>query len=414
MTRKDLYQSILYKILDDFSGLAVNSASFDDIYDAIDNGDIQNAVSLLKSEPTLNSVVIPILNSINVNYTIGSSLLDIDCTGYFFMLFQNHSDAKYRRLIQYASPELTVFETERLFLNVTEYYETQLWMAIERCLVDNNRLQTMMNKLQAGSDDTYSVIYNKQILGIPIAAYVDVEELYAFALSKMLNAGSHVVVPTSLNYICPHPFNTVFNYNQNVEYKQYYDIYNVLDEWLHSSDLLMAFLKMYQILEYVVFREQFKEIVDNSTLKQSFLQQIKKLNLKDGERQTFVRVLPTIFSGFKTQCEPKLVNVGHTIEAQDFIKDYLTKDKVGSYLLHTGQAADVFDKGVAMFIYDMRCCIVHNKEAEFHITYHNVSIYQSVIPLMKEILLMMGEKIINLINNPNSKIRYTNKNLSLY
>lgn len=414
MTRGELYQAILYKILDKFSGLAVNSASFDDIYDAIDNGDIVNAVSLLKGEPTLNVVIIPVLNSILFSYSLGSSHTNIVDTGYDFMLFQNHTDAKYRRLIQYASPELAVFETERLFLGSTEFYETQLWMALERCLIDDNRLHTIMTKIRTGSDDTYSVIVNKNLLGVPLAANLDSEELYAFALSKMLNVGCHVVVPTTLNYTCPHPFNSVFNYNQNVEYKQYYDIYNVLDEWLHSSDLLMAFLKMYQILEYVVFREQFKEIVDNSTLKQSFLQQIKKLNQKDGERQTFLKVLPTIFSGFQARCEPKLANVGLPIEAEVFIKDYLTKDKVSSYLLHTGQAADVFDRGVATFIYDMRCCIVHNKEAEFHVTYHNVTTYQSIIPLMKEIMLIMGEKIIDLINNPASQIRYTSQNLCLY
>ena len=68
----------------------------------------------------------------------------------------------------------------------------------------------------------------------------------------------------------------------------------------------------------------------------------------------------------------------------------------------------------AKFIYDVRCCIVHNKEAEFHILYNNYEEYESIIPLMNEINRQMVDKIFNIINTINSDIHYTTPSLELY
>lgn len=414
MIRRALYQIMLSEILDNFTGLQDNSEEYLDIYDAIVNEDISNGINLLLAEVSLNQIIVPWLNTMRASYSVGSSVIDITDTDYIFKLFVSHTDEKYSRPFLSASRELTVFSTRELFKDTNDVYDITMWMAIERCSIDTNRRTTLFDQLKIGVDLTYCVIYNTTLLNIPAGTNIDVSELFAYALAKNLNQGQSVNMPTLLSYSFSAPFAPAFNFDTSVVYKQYYDIYDVLDEWLRSDNLLEAFLRMYQITEYIVFRHEFKVIIDRSSLKQSFLQQVKKLSNRDGERDTYTRVFPLLFTGFETRCQPLLVNAGPTAGSEDFIKDYLTKDKVQSYLRYTGQTANDFNKKIPTFIYDMRCCIVHNKEAEFHITPHNVSVYKPVIPLMEELLKIMGEKIVTLVNNPNSSIKYDTNSLHLY
>ena len=44
--------------------------------------------------------------------------------------------------------------------------------------------------------------------------------------------------------------------NNDAKYNQYIDIYDVISEWNDCKDVLSAFLKMYQILEYIVYRKE--------------------------------------------------------------------------------------------------------------------------------------------------------------
>ena len=378
------------------------------------NENIGETIDRLLAETSLSLVIKPWLNTMKESYCEGSSIVEINDANYAFELFQTHSDKKYSRPFMMATAELTVFPTCELFKAGHEQYDSTFWMAIERCSIDEGRRKRLFDKMSAGADDTFCVIYSELALYIPSGTNVSIPELYAYALSYYLNQGKQVNMPTELTYSFTPPFVPAFNYKTNVVYQQYYDIYDVLDEWIRSDNLLEAFLKMYQITEYIVFRHEFKAIIDNATLKQSFLQQVKKLNNKDGERSTYLRVFPTIFTGFAATCQSLLANVGDTAGAEDFIKNYLSKDKAQSYLRNGGQSADEFNKNIPQFIYDMRCCIVHNKEAEFHITPHNISVYKSVLPLMKEILKLMGEKIVTLVNDPASAIKYNIGSLPLY
>lgn len=86
------------------------------------------------------------------------------------------------------------------------------------------------------------------------------------------------------------PILASFNYNKDIVYKEYYDIYDVLNDWLHAEDILTAFLKMYQIAEYMVYRKQMAEIVNRANVKQSFLRETKNLSSKytKNERDTVI------------------------------------------------------------------------------------------------------------------------------
>lgn len=414
MTRQVLYQNMLSDILDRFTNLQNGTEDYLDIYDVIVDGDIPLSINSLLAEPSLSACVSPWLNTMRDSYNGGTAGLEVTDAGYVIALFQTHSDQKYNRPFIFASTELTAFSARNLFIDAGDSYDPTLWIGIERCSLDSARRTMLFDKLTAGEDDTYCVVYHPTLLNIPGGAAVNLSELYAYALVRNLNEGHPHAQPSELAFSFTPPLTPVFGYDSSVTYQQYYDIYDVLDEWLRADDLLDAFLKMYQITEYVVFRHEFKAIIDHSELKQSFLQQIKRLSQKEGEKSVYLRVFPTLFSGFYATCQPHLNNAGATVGAEDFIKDYLTKDKVQSYLRYTGQTPVEFDKHIPEFIYDMRCCIVHNKEAEFHITRNNVSVYRPVLPLMKEIMKLMCEKIVMMVNDSGAAINYGRESFRLY
>ena len=124
---------------------------------------------------------------------------------------------------------------------------------------------------------------------------------------------------------------------------------------------------------------------------------------EQGERGTIVENLPLVF-GVLTATEPNIA------KAEPFIKKYLGQDKNHTHgYLHPGMNAADKSKALARFIYDMRCCIVHNKEAEFHVSYNNYEEYKNVIPLLKEVHKLLAKKVWDLMNQPGSIISFENE-----
>lgn len=65
----------------------------------------------------------------------------------------------------------------------------------------------------------------------------------------------------------------------------------------------------------------------------------------------------------------------------------------------------------------LRCSIVHNKATELHFSRSNVSQYRDIVPLMKKIIRVMEEQIVNLIgcNDPNKRLLdYHSQTFNLY
>lgn len=83
------------------------------------------------------------------------------------------------------------------------------------------------------------------------------ENLYAFALASSMNNKDSIEVPQELVFSWgTNPILASFDYNKNIVYKEFYDIYDVFNDWLHATDILTAFIKMYQIAEYMIYRSQ--------------------------------------------------------------------------------------------------------------------------------------------------------------
>lgn len=414
MTRKELYERALSFILTAHSQLIPGTDPYLDIEDYIVNEDMDMAANALLAAPNIPITLKPFLLSISSTFSQANKEDDIIPEYDIIELFKPLSSTqKYQRDFYYRGAGLSVVESSFLYPDDnTVAYNEDIWLTLQNVLLIDALREDLINRLARGRESGYLIGFNKGALGYPVAtadADVDRENLYAFALASSLKDHRKLEIKDDLKYNNTLLALHAFNYNYKIVYQQYYDIVDVIDEWLHADDILVAFTKMYQIVEYIVYRKQMYSIVNSSSLKQSFLRGVKTMtkNYEDTERVSVTKGIKALFSGIR----PSILNIR---AAQVFIGEYFGKSKTGNlYLCDTTPVNDM-DDSIARFIYDMRCSIVHNKEAELHITYSNYEIYRSVIPLAVEVHDAMMVKIWDLLNTENNGIEYNKKQLDLY
>ena len=151
------------------------------------------------------------------------------------------------------------------------------------------------------------------------------------------------------------------------------------------------------------------DIVNRANIKQSFLRETKALSSKytEGERSMIINTFPRLFNDFH-------LNNAEVINSWTFVDKYFGKSKNGNHYLDTSKPQTEIDTGVARFIYDTRCSIVHNKESEFHILYNNYDEYKDIVPLMVSINNIMAEKILEILKTVRPAIHYEAQTLELY
>lgn len=412
MKRLELYKGLLKNILKKYSGISSGSDDYEDINDYLDNDNVGQALDMLNSTATLKQGLSPLLTSMKNHLRDGNTFLSDDIRNEgTIKLFQPHSDQKYSRSLIYFSNNLSIVETSTLYLSNSETYSLECLMLLESIFINNKRQKEMLDDLHKRKKyNTYIIQMNKAGLGLDKKEKKKYENLYAYALAASMNQKKAIDIPKGLRFTWnTTPVSSNFDYNKNIIYQEYYDIYDVFNDWLHARDILTAFIKMYQISEYMIYRTQMAEIVNRANIKQSFLRETKNLSSKylKNERETIISTFPKLFDNFS-------LNVNDVNASWSFVDLYFGTTKKGDHYLDTTKSQQEIDKGVARFIYDTRCAIVHNKESEFHILYNNYDEYQSIVPLMKSINNIMATKIINLLNTENPVIHYAHKKLDLY
>lgn len=307
-----------------------------------------------------------------------------------------HSDKRYSRCLNYFDNSLRIIETSTLYKNRNETYSLECLLFIESIVADKNRQKKLLKELlRKEQKNTYIIEVDKSGLGLMKTEANNFENLYAFALASSMNNKDSIEIPQELVFSWgTNPILASFDYNKNIVYKEFYDIYDVFNDWLHATDILTAFIKMYQIAEYMIYRSQMVEIVNRANIKQSFLRETKNLSAKyvKSERDTIIANFSKLFNSFSL--DPREVTASWS-----FVDQYFGEANGGGHYLDTTKPQNNIDKGVARFIYDTRCAIVHNKESEFHIQYNNYEDYKDIVPLMRSINDIMAKKILEIINS---------------
>lgn len=411
MKRLEIYKHLLSNVLKNYSGINNGSDEYCDIQDYLDNDNIIQALQGLNT-PTLSISLKPLLLTM-IDYLNDSSLVldeNISVIGQLKM-FQKHSNKKYSRPVSFFSAHIKVVETRSLYKNPTERYSVDEMLLLEYIFIDSIRQKNMLKELlRKEKSDTYIIQLDKTAIGLNKNEAGNLENIYAFAFAASLNAKKKIDIPGELQYSWGDtPIFASFSYDKNIVYKEYYDIYDVFNDWLHATDILTAFLKMYQIAEYMIYRSQMTDIVNRANIKQSFLRETKALSSKytEGERSMIINTFPRLFNDFH-------LNNAEVINSWTFVDKYFGKSKNGNHYLDTSKPQTEIDTGVARFIYDTRCSIVHNKESEFHILYNNYDEYKDIVPLMVSINNIMAEKILEILKTVRPAIHYEAQTLELY
>lgn len=412
MKRLTLYKDLFGFILNNYSGIPKGTEDYYDIQDYLDSDNVTYALSKLLTTGTLYSEIKPLLLTIQEN--IDNSNINIDDDVYNrgkIKMFEKHSDKRYSRCLNYFDNSLRIIETSTLYKNSNETYSLECLLFIESIVVDKNRQKKLLKELiRKEQENTYIIEVDKSGLGLTKTEANNFENLYAFALASSMNNKDSIEIPQELVFSWgTNPILASFDYNKNIVYKEFYDIYDVFNDWLHATDILTAFIKMYQIAEYMIYRSQMVEIVNRANIKQSFLRETKNLSAKyvKSERDTIIANFSKLFNSFS-------LNPSEVTASWSFVDQYFGEANGGGHYLDTTKPQNNIDKGVARFIYDTRCAIVHNKESEFHIQYNNYEDYKDIVPLMRSINDIMAKKILEIINSLTPSIHYQSQKLDLY
>lgn len=227
--------------------------------------------------------------------------------------------------------------------------------------------------------------------------------IYSYIYYRELLQGGKIELDPILNYRLLHGATTTFN--GTVKYEQYFEVYDIINELNHSDNLVTRFLKVYHILEYLVYRVELVDIEKKARLNRTFIREIHGLTGKgqaDKEFDVFKRNFKEIF---KTQISAGAFNLGVLgVDVLNFLKNYWDLDNFNSLeVTH-----------FAKLIYKIRNSIVHNKESEFHITTTNPDDYQIVIPLIRQLIQILEKQAFDKISTDSETISYKNQNIELY
>ena len=412
MKRFQLYKILFGEILKSYSGITKGTDEYNDIQDFLEDDNISQALNCLTTSTSLQQELKPLLTTICNFIEDGSVDLsaNLSVVGQIKM-FQPHHDKKYSRSLAYYSANLNVVETCTLYKSDDETYSLESLMFLETIMTSTKRRKDLLRELcKKEKRQTYIIQVNKTSMGLSTNEANNFENLYSYALAAYMNDKKVISIPEELKFTWgTSPILSSFVYNKDIIYQEYYDIYDVFNDWLHATDILTAFIKMYQIAEYMVYRSQMAEIVNRANIKQSFLRETKNLSSRyiKNERDTIVSNFIILFHDF-------ILSPTEVTNSWTFVDKYYGMTKSGNHYLDATNSQQDIDKGVARFVYDTRCAIVHNKESEFHILYNNYEEYQDIVPLMKSINDIMASKILEIINTQGTILHYEHQKLDLY
>lgn len=241
----------------------------------------------------------------------------------------------------------------------------------------------------------------KGILVRKIVTPIPSISLYSYLFFQKLIQGGKIELDPTLLYTGAH--GSVLTVNGIIVYQQYFELFDIVNEVNHSSDIITRFLKVYHMLEYLVYRVELVKIEKKARVNKTFIREIHSLNGKgDGEFQIFKKNFPKIFD---TEIGASYFDLG--ILSPDQIT--FLRDKIG---LDPYTPTD--KEKVCRLIYVLRNSIVHNKESEFHMTTTNPDEYKAMIPLLIILIEKLERKIFEKIANDVASISYQSKAIELY
>lgn len=223
--------------------------------------------------------------------------------------------------------------------------------------------------------------------------------------------------------VTQYPVVLPIKYQEDIEYAQYAEIIDVMNEYNAQPHIVDKYAKIYQVIENFMFK---KLICDMCKLRN-----YEKLTLRDFKgisEQLQTKEKPALFSfvkealavivngkSFEDRLKESWVNcfvsAGKISTAEKYYRLMMNKNRgLGNI---NNNANDELVHVFCDMIYSTRCSIVHNKVNEYHITYMNLD--EDVKYVIEHFLLPnMQELSYGLMLNSNDVVMYQKNCLTLY
>jgi len=315
---------------------------------------------------------------------------------------------KKNRAFAYSDLDFGFFSTKSLFqsgvlVDISLPQFAMLWKQmqefLERCYLipDEPKIAILLNCIRDGNINTGFII-NK--LGVAFAA----NRHYSYIYLCFLNSSKSIDLPTNLTYSVP-KLNSTLTLDNVKNYEQFFDVYDVLNELNQAPDILSRFLKLYHILEYLVYRVYLVDLTTRVGTNKFFVREfaISAERMKVKEGATFNKNFQEIFDADKLKIRNELNSV----------TDHLVKDFLREKAVVRGFDAANLER-VAQLVYGLRCSIVHNKESEYHLTITNSEEYAVIIPLIRQLITTLEFLVIQKIADNDAIIKYPHQQMNLY
>ncbi len=223
--------------------------------------------------------------------------------------------------------------------------------------------------------------------------------LYSYAYFCYVNE-KRFERPQILDFNRQTPYSSSILFNPDNKYEQYFDVYNVMSESKYSEDVLSRYLRMYQVLEYMAYRRALVDMTKGNIKENGFVRNVITQANK-GSKNEFDELKKGL-NGI-ISIASVIVPTDITSDMDDFIHDRL--------MIYDS----VHESKMWKVIYQLRNCIVHNKESELHFMYTNTGVYEAGIKLMNLFIQKIEPKIAEVINDSNvTNLDFDEQNIRVY
>ena len=233
---------------------------------------------------------------------------------------------------------------------------------------ENIKITNLLNHIQNSHED-WGVLVHK------FAHAHSSLSIYCYIYYKELLQGGKIDLDQRLTYTFAHGATTTFS--GETKYQQYFEVFDIINELNHAHETITRFLKLYHILEYLVYRAELVKLEVKARVNRTFIREIHSFTGKgqsDKELEVFKRSFREIFQSELAEGVFQLNPL--TEKAGAFLKSYW-----GLNISKTNIISHTDGNQIAQLIYRIRNSIVHNKESEFHLTTSNPDDYVDVIDL---------------------------------
>ncbi|GGF49167.1 hypothetical protein [Echinicola rosea] len=294
----------------------------------------------------------------------------------------------------YKIPQIEKDSIERKLREVILYYGSST--------ITQEEFSVFFRKVLSGAKNTVIAVFN--------STNKDFVKLYSKSYFLYLLKGYKTLFPSDVIHDYRMDLSLISSVNSSTnDFTQFFEVYDVIDEYHHANDILVKYLKLYQVIEYLITRTLLVKIQVNSSNQNLFLREMTSLaKYDDFDKSNFKTVFKTNETDLGNWFKGKLSS---NATLKSTVEDMLYPNE--SKTIDTNNINASYN-ALLTLIYKLRNTVVHNKESEIHLTIHNIKLRPELLKLIKDLMLKLELILFKKVVDFEEVITYKNKNLALY